>query len=96
MRLTNKAVKERLELGEKFNVVIIDKDTDCSINMGFGFIPSSVLVEELDEQGAVMCDDIIGIKEAINRINNSDKNFFEVKIEEIETFESDETYAIWA
>ena len=79
-------IKDRVSLGEIFNVVIIDKDNDCSINMGFGFIPKSVLFESLDEFGCVIEDDMLSIKQAINIVkDHSDEDFYEIRIEEIET-----------
>lgn len=78
-------IKDRVSLGEIFNVVIVDKDNDCSINMGFGFIPKSVLFESLDEFGCVMKDDMLSINRAINVVkSHNDKNFYEIRIEEID------------
>lgn len=80
-----KEIRDRLSLGEVFNVVIVDKDNDCSISMGFGFIPESVLFESLDEYGCVMKDDILSVKEAINVVRSHNApEFYEIKIEEID------------
>lgn len=82
-------IKDRVSLGEIFNVVIVDKDNDCSINMGFGFIPKSVLFESLDEFGCVMKDDMLSINRAINVVkSHNDENFYEIRIEEIDQVSS--------
>lgn len=78
-------IKDRISSGEIFNVVIINNNNDCSVNMGFGYIPKSVLFEVCDDFGCVVEDDMLSIKQAINIVNDSDEDFYEIRIEEIET-----------
>lgn len=98
MKATSNMIQSKLNLEERFNVVIVDLDNDCSINMGFGFIPGSVLIEELDEFGCVMSDDIISLKKGLDMVKEYSRNhFFDLIIEDLEVLSiSSNTIEIFA
>lgn len=72
-------IRSQLEKGLTVDVTIVDKDNDCCISMGYGYMPDTVLVEHLDEFGIVMEDEMLSIKEANNLIcKHSDEDLYEI------------------
>lgn len=80
-------IKEKALLGDAFNAVIVDKDNGCSISLGFGFIPKSVLMESLDEFGYTIEDNMLSQKDAFQLLKSyKDDNFYEIIIEDMNDF----------
>jgi hypothetical protein len=76
-------IKDKIAVKGQFDVTIADLDNDCCINMGFGYVPDSVLVESVDEEGNVMADDMISVKQALLMMADFAQNpFFNVTINE--------------
>jgi hypothetical protein len=76
-------IKNKIAINKPFDITIADLDNDCCINMGFGYIPGSVLAESVDDEGNVMADDIMSVKQALLMIADFGQNpFFNVTVNE--------------